>query len=83
MNITWRKPDGGEAIDNYTLQWTAITTGNTFNNVTDHINGKQTYSYIQTGLTPGESYEIIISTSNEAGNSFSLISNDTRHTTSK
>ena len=64
--VYWNKPDGGDEIDGYTLQWTA-TSGDLPQNYTPHINGTNEYSLFKTGLIPGEMYTVIIIANNSAG----------------
>ena len=81
IDITWIKPDGGAAIDNYTLQWTALITNITNYTVVPHIKEQEFYNYIQTRLTSGEIYQVVVFTQNQAGSS--ITNEKSTHETSK
>ena len=66
--VYWNKPDGGDGIDGYVLWWTAAS-GDLAQNYTPHINGKDEYNQLKTGLIPGEMYTVMIIASNAAGSS--------------
>ena len=62
----WSKPEGGDEIDGYILQWTS-TCGDFTQNYISHVKGEDKYCQLQTGLVPGEIYEMILLANNSAG----------------
>ena len=69
--INWLKPDGGDAIDEYFVEWLR-TDGSTYSTRLDHIRGQSVYNYTITGLLPRENITSFVIASNDAGNGTSL-----------
>jgi len=63
--MEWRKPEGGDVIDLYHLQWKHT---NIIEEVfIPHISGQVEYSYIITNLLPETTYNIRLRGNNTAG----------------
>ena len=69
--INWLKPDGGDAIDEYFVEWLRAD-GSTYSTRLDHIRGQSVYNYTITGLLPRENITSFVIASNDAGNGTSL-----------
>jgi len=63
--IDWTKPDGGDVIDLYHLQWKhANMTEEVF---IPHISGQNEYSYVIANLLPVTTYNIRLRANNAGG----------------
>ena len=69
--ITWWKPDGGDAIDEYFIEWLRAD-GSIMSTKLDHIPGQSVYNYTISGLLPGEKIMSYVIAANGAGNGTSL-----------
>ena len=68
MKVSWNKPDGGDAIDTYDLEWIPILNTRPIESLSvKHQNGRAEYSQHQSDLTPGEIYDVKISAKNKVG----------------
>ena len=69
--INWLKPDGGEAINEYVVQWSR-EDGSTDSKTINHVRGQLIYKYMINELLPGEKIVSNIVAKNEAGQGSSL-----------
>ncbi|CAK8684497.1 unnamed protein product [Clavelina lepadiformis] len=67
IEVGWNKPDGGDAIDNYTLEWRNESDARYFETI-PHTSGTTSYTYMVGNLTPGSFYQFIVRSHNSAGN---------------
>ena len=68
MNIFWNKPDGGDAIDTYELEWIPTLNSKPIGSLfVKHQNERSEYSQDQSNLTPGEIYNVTVGTNNTVG----------------
>ena len=76
LKVSWTKPAGGEAIDEYVVQWKSGSQ--TFQDATDdvtddreasvaHVSGTTAYHTTITGLTNGTPYTVQVIAKNESG----------------
>ncbi|MCY4577419.1 MAG: fibronectin type III domain-containing protein, partial [Chloroflexi bacterium] len=76
LKVSWTKPTGGEAIDEYIVQWKSGSQ--TFQDATDdvtdnreasvaHVSGTTAYQTTITGLTNGTPYTVQVIAKNESG----------------
>ena len=65
------KPDGGEAINQYVVQWSRAD-GSTDSKTLNHVRGQLIYKYIINELLPGEKIVFNITAKNKAGQGRSL-----------
>ena len=69
--ITWWKPNGGDAIDEYYVEW--LRADGSINSAKlDHIHEQSVYNYTISGLLPGEKIMSYVIAANDAGNGTSL-----------
>ncbi|XP_076806497.1 receptor-type tyrosine-protein phosphatase eta-like isoform X2 [Clavelina lepadiformis] len=66
IEVGWNKPDGGDAIDNYTIEWRNESDARYFKTI-PHTSGTTSYTYIVGNLTPGSFYRFIVRSHNSAG----------------
>ena len=59
IEVGWNKPDGGDAIDNYTLEWRNESDARYFETI-PHTSGTTSYTYMVGNLTPGSFYRFIV-----------------------
>ena len=69
--INWLKPDGGDAIDEYFVEWSRADGSINLTKL-DHIHKQSVYNYTITGLLPGEKIMSYVIAANDAGNGTSL-----------
>ena len=68
MEIFWNKPDGGDAIDTYELQWMpTLSSSLPQPESVDHKPYQERYKQNKSDLTPGESYVVIVGAKNKVG----------------
>ena len=76
LKVSWTKPDGGEAIDEYIVQWKSGSQ--TFQDATDdvtedreasvaHVSGTTAYQTTITGLENGTQHTVQVIAKNESG----------------
>ena len=69
--INWLKPDGGDAIDEYYVEWLRAD-GSISSTKLDHIHEQPVYNYTISGLLPEEKITSYVIAANDAGNGTSL-----------
>ena len=67
--ISWNKPDGGNAIDNYTLTWRKQNDFKFLSHTTDHYKTTVAYSHRINELKPGQKVNFSIRANNVADKS--------------
>jgi len=66
--VSWMQPDGGDAVDEYLLNWKSINNLSPQSNaVVDVISSFITYNYTITSVQPGETINVTIAARNSAG----------------
>ena len=68
--VFWKKPAGGDAIDEYVVTWNASSLDNSF--VVYHEPGKNEYESKINQLVPGQYYSVFVTTQNSEGKSDSF-----------
>jgi len=63
--VEWTRPEGGNVITQYFLQWKNGTTYHSMYII--HNSGQSQYSYTITNLSPATTYNVRIRTINSAG----------------
>ena len=66
--MQWTKPNGGDAIDRYLLNWSQSSISNA---TVAHKPGKVSYEYQIFGLEQGQYYDVTIAAENSEGISVS------------
>ena len=64
--VSWLKPEGGNEIDNYILQWAIIEDNLTYSYAIP-FNGMESNNYTIKHLQPGQAVNVSIRANNSAG----------------
>ena len=64
--INWLQPDGGDAIDEYIVEWSRAD-GSINSTRLNHVRGESVYNYTINGLLPGENISSNVFAKNDAG----------------
>ena len=64
--VSWLKPSGGDAIDNYSLQWSRENSSDVNSTLVEHKSSNN-FFYIIKGLSPGERVNASVKARNSAG----------------
>ena len=73
--IGWKKPQGGQEINEYVLEWQKQSSTFIESNSTLHDVNTDSYEYTISGLQPGERVAVTIKANNNAGASESTVIN--------
>ena len=65
--VSWTKPNGGNAIDNYTLEWSIRDNVTTELATVEHIRNMSAYTHTINSLSPGQMVNFSIKARNSAG----------------
>ena len=65
--VSWIKPKGGNAIDNYTLEWSVHHNVTEEFTILEHIRNMNAYAYTINSLAPGQMVDFAVKARNFAG----------------